>query len=90
MKVLSVTISNRTKSKAENLKSLFNDLEIVDWGEASNFDMIINTTSLGLNESDEIKLNYSDIGSNKFYSLWEFSRSIDTFWFEIKKRYKKK
>ena len=33
MKVLSITISNRTKSKAENLKSLFNDLKINDRGE---------------------------------------------------------
>ena len=32
MRVLSVTISNRTKIKAEYLKSLFNDLKIVDWG----------------------------------------------------------
>ena len=30
MKVLSVTISNRTKTKAENLKTLFNDLKIID------------------------------------------------------------
>ena len=33
MRVLSVTISNRTKTKAENLKSLFNDLKINDRGE---------------------------------------------------------
>ena len=29
--------------------------------------MIINTTSLGLKNTDEIKLNYSDIGSNKLF-----------------------
>ena len=29
--------------------------------------MIINTTSLGLNKDDEIKLDYENIGSNKFF-----------------------
>ena len=62
-----IILSNRTKKKAEALKNFFSDLEIINWGEVPNFDMIINTTSLGLNESDEIKLNYSDIGSNKFF-----------------------
>ena len=67
MKVLSVTISNRTKSKAENLKSLFNDLEIVDWGEASNFDMIINATSIGLNKEDKLNLDFSKFQSSEFF-----------------------
>ena len=66
MKVLSVTISNRTKSKAENLKSLFNDLEIVDWGKASNFDMIINATSIGLKKEDKLNLDFSKFQSSEF------------------------
>ena len=67
MKVLSVTISNRTKSKAENLKSLFNDLEIVDWGEVSNFDMIINATSIGLKKEDKLNLDFSKFQSSEFF-----------------------
>ena len=67
MKVLSVTISNRTKSKAENLKSLFNDLEIVDWGKASNFDMIINATSIGLKKEDKLNLDLSKFKSSEFF-----------------------
>ena len=31
------------------------------------FNMIINATSLGLSKNDEIKLNYEDIGVNKFF-----------------------
>ena len=53
--------------KAEELKKTFSDLEIVDWGEIPEFNMIINTTSLGLNKDDEIKLDYENIGSNKFF-----------------------
>ena len=29
--------------------------------------MIINATSIGLNNDDEIKLNYNDFGKNKFF-----------------------
>ena len=62
-----VILSNRTKKKAEEFKKTFSDLEIVDWGEIPEFNMIINTTSLGLNKDDEIKLDYENIGSNKFF-----------------------
>ena len=67
MKASKITLSNRTKEKAENLKKLFEDLEIVDWGEKIDFDMIINATSIGMNNEDEIKIDFSSIGSNKFF-----------------------
>ena len=67
MNVSSISISNRTKEKAENLKNLFNDLIIVNWGEVPNFDLIINATSLGLNGNDEIKLNFSENIKDKFF-----------------------
>ena len=62
-----VILSNRTKKKAEDLKKSFSYLEIIDWGETPEFHMIINATSVGLNEGDEIKLDYADIGPNKFF-----------------------
>ncbi len=62
-----IILSNRTKEKAENLKKIYSDLKVINWGDISDFDMIINATSLGLKEDDEIKLNYSSIGSNKFF-----------------------
>ena len=67
MKVSKIILSNRTKKKAENLKKSFKDLDIVAWGNVPNFDMIINATSIGLKEEDEIKLNYSKMGPNKFF-----------------------
>ena len=39
MKAFEVAISNRTKEKAENLKNLFKNLVIVDWGNIYDFDM---------------------------------------------------
>ncbi len=67
MKALKITISNRTKQKAENLKNLFEDLEIVDWGEIKDFDMIINATSVGLKNEDGLNFDYSARGPNKFF-----------------------
>ncbi len=62
-----ISLSNRTKKKAENLKKIYSNLEIIDWGETPDFNMIINATSLGLKIDDEIKLDYADIGPNKLF-----------------------
>jgi len=62
-----IILSNRTKKKAENIKKNFSDLEVIDWGEVPDFNMIINATSLGLKNEDEIKLNYADIEPNKLF-----------------------
>ena len=67
MGVTKISISNRTKTKAEDIKKNFNELEIIDWGKTPNFDMIINATSIGLKNEDEIKLDYVGIGNNKFF-----------------------
>ena len=67
MKTSKIILSNRTKEKAENLKKLFEGLEIVDWGETINFDMIINATSIGLKNEDGIKFDYSAVGPDKFF-----------------------
>ena len=40
---------------------------MVDWGEVPEFDMIINATSLGLNINDNLDLDLSKIGKNKFF-----------------------
>jgi shikimate dehydrogenase len=67
MKASKIKISNRTKEKAENLKKIFKDIEVVKWGEISNFDMIINATSLGLKKEDSLNLDFSSITRNKFF-----------------------
>ncbi len=71
--VSKIYLSNRTKEKAENLKKmkLHKNIEIIEWNQIGkntpDFDMIINTTSLGLKDNDEIKLNYNTIGTNKLF-----------------------
>ena len=67
MEVSKIFLSNRTKQKAKDLQKIFPLLDIINWGEIVEFDMIINATSLGLKADDEIKLNYSEIKPNKLF-----------------------
>ena len=62
-----IILTNRTREKAESIKKMFSDLEIVEWGKVADFNMIINATSLGLKNEDEIKLNFSELGSSKLF-----------------------
>ncbi len=76
MKVSSVIITNRTKSKAEYLQNLYNDMvkkngwkkiKVVDWGEVPEFDMVINATSVGLKNDQKLDLDFSKITKDKFF-----------------------
>ena len=67
MNVSKIKVSNRTKKNAENLKKLFKNIEIIEWGEISNFDIIINATSVGLKKEDNLNLDFSSISGNKFF-----------------------
>ena len=67
MQASEIIITNRTKENAEKLKDLFDYIKIVDWGYVPEFDLIINATSLGLNENDEINLDFSKVGQNKLF-----------------------
>jgi len=67
MQISKIYLSNRTESKALNLKKLFPEIRIIEWGKVSNFDIIINATSIGLNNKDEINIDYKNISYNKFF-----------------------
>ena len=66
MNVSKIIISNRTKKKAEDLKSQFHNLEVLNWGDINDFDVIINATSLGLNK-EAIDLDFSKFSNNKLF-----------------------
>jgi shikimate dehydrogenase len=67
MKISEIIISNRTKTNAENLKNMFKNIKIVDWGVIPNFDMIINATSVGLMKDDKIDIDFSEVKKGKFF-----------------------
>ena len=62
-----IFVSNRTKKKADHLKELFKEIDIVEWGSLPEFDMIINATTLGLKKNDKFGLDFSQHGENKFF-----------------------
>jgi shikimate dehydrogenase len=64
-----IVLSNRTKEKAENLKKIFSDLEIVDWGKTIDFDVVINATSLGLKQEDKIGIDFGEYKNKLFYDV---------------------
>ena len=76
MKVFNVTLSNRTKIKAKDLRNHYSDkvvhkgwnkVEVIDWGEMKEFDMVINATSIGLKNDQNLNLDFSKVGSEKFF-----------------------
>ena len=67
MKASEIMISNRTKSRTINLTKLFDNLKIIEWGTIPMFDVVINATSVGLNDNDKIDLDFSKINKNKFF-----------------------
>ena len=68
-----IFLSNRTKKKSEELKKKHTEIEILDWGKRpSTFDIVINTTSIGLTKDEKINLDFADCNENKnklFYDL---------------------
>ena len=69
MQASQIIVSNRTKEKALYLKNLFKKISIVNWGEIPNFDMIINATSVGLKENEDLKLDFSKVENKFFYDV---------------------
>ena len=67
MQIEKIYLSNRTELKATELKKNFPEIETIKWGNTLDFDIIINATSIGLKENDEININYQKISKNKFF-----------------------
>ena len=66
MLVSEIIITNRTRKKAENLKSKFPNISVIEWGEMIDFDLVINATSLGL-KNEIINLDFSKSKKNKLF-----------------------
>jgi len=67
LNVSSISLSNRTRQRAEELKRIHKNIEIIDWGQNVNFDIIINATSIGLKKNEKINLDLSKAGINKLF-----------------------
>tara|TARA_B100001248_G_C27358422_1_gene445088 strand:- start:625 stop:1413 length:789 start_codon:yes stop_codon:yes gene_type:complete len=61
-----IYLTNRTLEKAEKIKKTFKDISIQKWGDIPEFDIVINATSVGLN-NEKFDLELSKVGNNKFF-----------------------
>jgi shikimate dehydrogenase len=60
-----IVLSNRTKEKANELKKIFPELEVMEWGKRPSIcNIVINTTSVGLTRDEEVKIDFSDYDKN--------------------------
>jgi shikimate dehydrogenase len=88
LEISKIFVSNRTKQKAEELKKLFPKIEILDWGRKPlEFDMVVNTTSIGLKDNEKIGLDFSDCKEKLFYDVI-YSPSQTKFLLEAGKNFK--
>ena len=67
MKCNEIFIMNRTKEKAEEIKTIFTQIQVENWGEKVDFDLIINTTSIGL-KNDKLNLDLN-VTNKMFFDL---------------------
>ena len=62
-----IFVMNRTKEKAEKIKKIFNQIQVINWSEKVNFDLVINTTSIGL-KNDNLNLDLN-VTNKMFFDL---------------------
>ena len=67
LKVSKIKIMNRTYEKALKLSNLYKDIQVIKWAESTNFDMIINATSIGLKKNDDIGIDFYTEGDKKIF-----------------------
>ncbi len=85
MEVSEITVANRTRQKAENLRDQFKNIKVIEWGAMCDFDLIINATSLGL-KNEVLNLNFANTGSDKLFYDIIYNPTETNFLKEAKKR----
>ena len=48
-------------------KNKLSEIGVVNWGVIPEFDIVINATSVGLNNNQKLDLDFSNIGKDKFF-----------------------
>ena len=67
MGVEKIYLTNRTYKNAEKIKNSYPDIDLIEWGKIIEVDMIINATSVGLKNNENIDLDIKKFGTNKFF-----------------------
>ena len=67
MNIEKIFVKNRSENNALNLKKKFPEINLIDWNKTIDVDMIINATSIGLKKDDQLGLDFSKVGREKFF-----------------------
>ena len=67
LSIRKIFLKNRTFDKIKELKKRYPSVELIDWGNMVNFDIVINATSVGLKKDDKIDLNFDNLEGNKIF-----------------------
>ena len=67
MNVEKIFNKNRTKNNALDLKKKFSEINLIDWNETIDVDMVINATSIGLKKGEKLDIDLKKFGENKFF-----------------------
>ena len=86
LKVSKIILSNRSNDKAMYLKKKFPFINLVNWGQLQDFDMIINATSIGLNKNDRIPINFNTTKPGRLFYDIIYNPKETNFLAEAKKK----
>ena len=84
--VKKIFIKNRTFKKIENLKKEFPKIELLEWVDHIDFDIVINATSLGLKKEDKIDLNFDNLNGQKIFYDTIYNPPMTNFLKKAKER----
>ena len=86
LRVSKIILSNRSNDKATYLKKKFPFINLINWGQLEDFDMIINATSIGLNKKDKIPINFNNTKSGRLFYDIIYHPKETNFLIEAKKK----
>ena len=86
LKVSKIIVSNRSNDKAIELKKKFPFIDLANWGQLQDFDMIINATSIGLNRDDKIPINFNNAKPSRLFYDIIYNPKETNFLIEAKNR----
>ena len=80
-----IFLTNRTYKNAEKIKNNYPDINLIEWGKIIEADMVINATSVGLKNNENIGLDIKEFGTNKFFYDVIYNPKMTNFLKEAKK-----
>ena len=77
--------STWTTSFGGKIKNNYPDINLIEWGKIIEADMVINATSVGLKNNENIGLDIKEFGTNKFFYDVIYNPKMTNFLKEAKK-----